>query len=108
MAQAVPVKPWKVTLSPGTQVLGGSRISTFSGLLAHMTIASDVTPRILVEGGREGEGVGERERERVHVKKHREKVTHTHTHTHNPLHRFEITKDHHQPVLHLLHGYVFH
>ncbi len=43
----VPGKPWKVTLSPGTAPHGGSRISTLSGELAHMTVAWDTTPVIL-------------------------------------------------------------
>ena len=42
-----PVYPSKVTLSPGTHEDGGSRISIFSTELAHITIASDTTPRIL-------------------------------------------------------------
>lgn len=43
----VPGKPWNVILSPGTAPLGGSRISTLSGELAHMTMAWDTTPLIL-------------------------------------------------------------
>lgn len=43
----VPGKFWKVTLSPGAAPLGGSRISTLSGELAHMTMACDTTPLIL-------------------------------------------------------------
>ena len=48
ITQHTPVYPSNVTISPGTQEGGGSNISTFSGALAHITIASDTTPRILV------------------------------------------------------------
>lgn len=41
-----PGKPSKVILSPGTAPGGGARISTFSGELAHITIAWDTTPLI--------------------------------------------------------------
>lgn len=42
----LPAKPSKVILSPGTAPGGGARISTFSGELAHITIAWDTTPLI--------------------------------------------------------------
>lgn len=42
-----PGNPWKVTRSPGWAPLGGSRISTLSGVLAHMTMAWDTIPLIL-------------------------------------------------------------
>lgn len=45
--ETLPGKPWTETLSPATAPLGGSRISTFSGELAHMTMAWDNTPLIL-------------------------------------------------------------
>lgn len=43
----VPGKPWNTILSPATAPPGGSRISTLSGELAHMTMAWDTTPLIL-------------------------------------------------------------
>lgn len=43
----VPGNPWKVTLSPGTAPPGGSRISTLSCELAHMTTAWFNTPLVL-------------------------------------------------------------
>lgn len=42
----LPGKPSKVILSPGTAPDGGAKISTFSGELAHITIACDTTPLI--------------------------------------------------------------
>lgn len=42
----VPGKAWKVTLSPGTAPLGGSRISTLPGELAHTIAAWDTTPLV--------------------------------------------------------------
>ena len=42
-----PSYPVTVTRSPGTAPSGGARISTLSGVEAHMTIASDTIPRIL-------------------------------------------------------------
>lgn len=44
---SVPGKPWNMTLSPATAPPGGSRISSLSGELAHMTMAWDTTPLIL-------------------------------------------------------------
>ena len=43
---ASPGKASKVILSPGTDPLGGAKISTFSGELAHITVAWDTTPLI--------------------------------------------------------------
>ena len=43
---ASPGKASKVILSPGTDPSGGAKISTFSGELAHITIAWDTTPLI--------------------------------------------------------------
>ena len=42
-----PSKPGTVTTSPGAAPLGGAKTSTFSGVDAHMTIASDMIPLIL-------------------------------------------------------------
>ena len=38
------VNPSTMTLSPGLQPGGGARISTLSGVEAHMTMASDTMP----------------------------------------------------------------
>ena len=43
----IPSYPTQTTRSPTTQPSGGSRISTFSEVEAHMTIASDGIPLIL-------------------------------------------------------------
>ena len=42
-----PVNPSQEIRSPGIESVGGSRISTCSGELAHITIASETIPRIL-------------------------------------------------------------
>ena len=47
--QNTPVYPSQVTLSPGKEPGGGSKISRFLGELAHITIASESIPRILEE-----------------------------------------------------------
>ena len=41
-----PSKPGTLTRSPGTAPAGGAKISTFSGVEAHMTIASETIPLI--------------------------------------------------------------
>ena len=46
----IPSNPTQYTLSPGALPVGGSMISTFSGVLAHMIIPSEGTPLILHKG----------------------------------------------------------
>ena len=96
VAYSSPGYPSHVTLSPGMQPGGGAKISTFSGVLAHITIASDGTPRILDHG-----------EEEIYLTQRSERTCHN-TGSCYSLCWFEVAHEHGQSVLHLLKRDVLH